>query len=92
MKKKFNVVCIIPARKGSKGIKLKNLEKIDNKYLFIILLLLQKKQSIDDIFVSTDSSKIAHVSKRYGAQVPFLRKKNLQEILSLRKIHLKMLL
>ena len=26
LKKKFNVVCIIPARKGSKGIKLKNLK------------------------------------------------------------------
>ena len=76
MKKKLKVLCIIPARKGSKGIKLKNLEKINNKPLIYYPITAAKKSKvIDDIFVSTDSSKIADVSKKYGAQVPFLRKK-----------------
>ena len=51
-------------------------KKIDNKPLIYYPITAAKKSKvIDDIFVSTDSSKIAHVSKRYGAQVPFLRKK-----------------
>ncbi len=75
--KKFKVICIIPARGGSKGIKLKNLQKIDNKPLIFYPINAAKKSCvIDDIFVSTDSKQIAAVAKKYGAQVPFLRKKN----------------
>ena len=76
MKKKFNVVCIIPARGGSKGIRLKNLQKIDNKPLIYFPINAAKKSKvINDIFVSTDNAKIATIAKKYGAQVPFLRKK-----------------
>ncbi len=75
MKKKFNVLCIIPARGGSKGIKLKNLQKINKKPLIYYPINAAKKSKvIDDIFVSTDSRKIAITSKKYGAEVPFLRK------------------
>lgn len=76
MKKKFNVLCIIPARGGSKGIRLKNLQKIDNKPLIYFPINAAKKSKvINDIFVSTDNDKIAVVAKKYGAQVPFLREK-----------------
>ena len=43
-------------------------------------------------FVSTDSLKIAHVSKRYGAQVPFFKEKKFAEFCHYGEIHLKMLL
>ena len=74
--RKNKVLCIIPARGGSKGIKLKNLQKIDGKPLiFYAINAAQRSKVIDDIFVSTDSNKIAKEAKKYGAQVPFLRKK-----------------
>ena len=75
-RKKFKVLCIIPARGGSKGIKLKNLSKIGNKPLIYYPIIAAKKSGVcDDVFVSTDSLKIAKVAKKYGANVPFLRSK-----------------
>ena len=58
MFKDNNIVCIIPARGGSKGIKNKNLVNILNKPL-IAWTLEQAKSSkyIDNIYVSTDSEK-----------------------------------
>ena len=54
--------------------------------------MLQKSKCIDDILVSTDSEKIASYAKSIGASVPFLRKKNFQEILLPQKLLFKMLL
>ncbi len=74
MKKK--VICIIPARGGSKGIKLKNLKLLNNKPLIYYPINAAKKSRVcDKIVVSTDNQKIASVAKKYGAQVPFLRSK-----------------
>ena len=57
--KKLKVICIILARGGSKGIKLKNLQKVDNKpLLFYPINAAKKSKCIDDILVSTDSEKI----------------------------------
>ena len=39
------------------------------------LLAALNSKFIDEVFVSTDSNKIANISKKYGAEVPFLRKK-----------------
>lgn len=74
MKKK--VICIIPARGGSKGIKLKNLQKVNNKPLiyFPIKAALESRVC-DKIIVSTDSIKIKNEALKFGAEVPFLRKK-----------------
>ncbi len=72
MKKK--IICIITARKNSKGIKNKNLKKINNKELIYYPIKAAKKSKlIDQVVVSTDSKRIANVSKKYGANVPFLR-------------------
>ena len=69
MKKKLKVICIIPARGGSKGIKLKNLQKVDNKpLLFYPINAAKKSKCIDDIFVSTDSEKIASYAKNSISQ------------------------
>ena len=74
MKKK--VICIIPARGGSKGIRLKNLQKVNSKPLIYFPIKAALKSKVcDSVFVSTDSAKIAKVAKKYGADVPFLRKK-----------------
>ncbi|MGP4105627.1 acylneuraminate cytidylyltransferase family protein [Virgibacillus sp. L01] len=67
-------LAIIPARGGSKGIPKKNLVPINNKPLiqYTIDEALSSKY-LDDIIVSTDDQEIAEVSKRLGADVPYLR-------------------
>ena len=89
MKKK--VICIIPARGGSKGLKFKNLQKINNKPLIYYPIKAAIRSGVcDKVCVSTDSIEIAKVAKKYGAEVPVLRKKNFLKILQLQKKHLKM--
>ena len=76
MKKKLKVICIIPARGGSKGIKNKNLKRICGKPLIAYPILAAIKSKVcDTILVSTDSKEIANTSKKYGADVPFMRQK-----------------
>ena len=64
-KHKESVLCIIPARGGSKGLINKNIRKICKKPLiyFPIAAALESKVC-DEIFVSTDSSKIANIAKK----------------------------
>ena len=76
MIKKKKLICIIPARKGSKGLKNKNIKRLNNVPLIAWTILLAKKcKLIDDIIVSTDCTKISKIAKRYGAKVPFIRPK-----------------
>tara|TARA_B100000029_G_C17601926_1_gene966072 strand:+ start:1406 stop:2134 length:729 start_codon:yes stop_codon:yes gene_type:complete len=76
--KNKKVICIIPARKGSKGLKNKNIKRLMNIPLIAWSILVAKKCNlIDEIIVSTDSKKISKIAKKYGAKVPFLRPKNL---------------
>ena len=37
----------------------------------------KKSKYISDVYVSTDSLKIAKVSKNFNAKIPFIRNKNL---------------
>jgi CMP-N,N'-diacetyllegionaminic acid synthase len=68
------VIAIIPARSGSKGIKDKNIRPLAGKPLIAYTILAAKESGIfDEVFVSTDSSAYADISKDYGASVPFLR-------------------
>ena len=74
----MNVLALIPARAGSKGIKLKNIQKINGKPLIAYSIEAAKKsKSVNRIIVSTDSSKIAKIAKSFGAEIPFLRPKKL---------------
>jgi len=68
------VLCIIPARNGSKGLPKKNIMLLAGKPLihWSIQSALHSKY-IDETIVSTDSHKIASISKKSGATVPFLR-------------------
>ena len=73
-------ICIIPARSGSKRIKNKNIQKINNQYLIGIVIKIAKKSGIfKRIIVSTDSKKIAKIAKNFGAEVPFFRSKKLSD-------------
>lgn len=71
MKNNLNIVCIIPARGGSKGIPKKNLLNIGGKPL-VAWSIEQSKNSKyikDKVFVSSDCNEILDVSKSYGAKV-----------------------
>ena len=64
-KRKF--IALIPARKGSKSIKNKNMHKILGKPLIYYTILAAKKSKIfDQIFVSTDSKKIINYSLKHN--------------------------
>ncbi len=75
---KKDVITIILARGGSKGLKNKNLRKLNGKPLiFYPINAAKKSKYIGNIIVSTDSEKIASVAKKFGAVVPFIRPKKL---------------
>ena len=65
----MSVVCIIPARGGSKGLAHKNIIEIDGRPLLAHTILHAKSAEIDHIYVSTDSDKISVVAEEYGAEV-----------------------
>lgn len=76
--KKYKILAIIPARAGSKGIKDKNIVDLNGKPLIAYSIeAALKSKYIDKIVVSTDGEEIAQVAKKYGAEVPFLRPKNI---------------
>jgi len=73
-----NIVAIIPARAGSKGLSGKNIRKLfDKSLLEINIELLKKISTIDRIIVSTDSQEYADIAVQAGAEAPFLRPKEL---------------
>ena len=74
----MNIFCTICMRAGSKGIKNKNLMKLNNKHLmeYTIKQALESKE-FKTVAISTDSKKILSLSKKYGADGWFLRPKKL---------------
>ena len=71
---KPNVIGIIPARGGSKGVPKKNIRKIGGYPMIAYSVISgQRANNIDRCIVSTDSQEIADIAKQYGADVPFLR-------------------
>lgn len=74
----MNILGVIQARGGSKGIPKKNIYNICGHPLiaYTIAAGLGSKL-ITDLVVSTDSDEIAEVAKKYGALVPFKRPEEL---------------
>ena len=68
---------LVPARKGSKGVKKKNIIDVLGKPLIAYTIEQALDSGIGDVIVSTDSNEIADISRFYGAEVPFLRSKKL---------------
>ena len=73
-----NIVAIIPARGGSKSIKNKNIIDLGGIPLIehTIKQAIKSKEFLK-VIVSTDNKKIAKVSERCGAEVPFFRPKSI---------------
>ncbi|MDA3886292.1 MAG: pseudaminic acid cytidylyltransferase [Candidatus Delongbacteria bacterium] len=77
---KNNAIAIIPARRGSKRILRKNIKEFCGKPIiaYSIQVALESKL-FDKIIVTTDDEKIANIAKKYGADVPFIRPKELSD-------------
>jgi len=73
-------IAIIPARGGSKRIPRKNIKEFFGKPLiaYSIQAALESKL-FDKIIVTTDDEEIASIAKHYGAEVPFIRPKELSD-------------
>ena len=75
-----DTVAIIPARSGSKGVKDKNIKLLAGKPLLAYSILAAKlTKNIDRVIVSTESGHYADIAKKYGAEVPFLRPKEISK-------------
>lgn len=86
----MNILALIPARSGSKGIPHKNIKNFKNKPL-LAWSIEQAKSSkyINRIIVSTDSEEYAKIANQYGAETPFLRPKEISQDLSTDKEFIK---
>ena len=66
----MQIVAVIPARGGSKGIPKKNIRLMYGKPLISYSINNAKNSHyITDVFVTTDSDEIAEVAEEYGAEV-----------------------
>tara|TARA_B100000900_G_scaffold416237_1_gene450411 strand:- start:10844 stop:11536 length:693 start_codon:yes stop_codon:yes gene_type:complete len=73
-----NILIVVPARGGSKGIKLKNLKTILNESLIkITSKVIHKLPFKYTAIVSTDYDEIANEAKECKLEVPFLRPKHI---------------
>lgn len=70
MNNKKNIIAIIPARGGSKGIPNKNIIDCMGKPLIAHSIEYAKESDlVTSIYVSTDDAKIAEVARQYGAKI-----------------------
>ena len=77
MKIKTSYYALIPARSGSKSLKMKNLQKINGRSLLDIAIdNLKSINYVNEIYVSSDSKKILKIAE----------KKNVNTILRPKKI------
>ena len=68
------VLCVIPARGGSKGLPGKNLMLLDGESLVARAVRHARESGVcDRIVVTTDSPEIAAEARRAGAETPFMR-------------------
>jgi CMP-N,N'-diacetyllegionaminic acid synthase len=74
----FRILAVIPARLGSKGLKQKNIKKLNGIPLIAYSIKsLKRSKFVDKIFVSTESVKIKKIVEGYGLSVDFFRPKKL---------------
>lgn len=68
------ILLIITARGGSKRLPGKNTRLINGKPMIAYAIEAAKKSKyVDRVIVSTDDEKTAKISKKFGAEIPFMR-------------------
>lgn len=69
------VLALIPARGGSKGVPRKNIRMVGGRPLieYTIETVLATRHLFHRVVVTTDDLEIAEISRRAGAEVPFIR-------------------
>lgn len=83
--RKFGVLfmeihAIVPARSGSQGLIDKNIYSVCGHPLVAWSIVAGKQSEyIDKVILSTDSERYAEIGKRYGAEVPFLRPRDISD-------------
>lgn len=79
MTKSNKILVIIPARAGSKGIKIKNIMKLNCKSLITYTIeSILKSKYIKNVIVYTDWQQIKNISLKYGVKVQFMIPKCLE--------------
>lgn len=69
-----NIIAIIPARGGSKGLHGKNIKVLCGKPLIAWSIEAgQGSKYVDEVMVTTDCEEIARIAREFGALVPFIR-------------------
>ena len=78
MNPKPKILALIPARGGSKGLPNKNIREFGGLPLIAHTIKTAINcKFFNKIVVSTDSDKIASISKKHGADIPFIRPQEL---------------
>ena len=76
----MNILGVVPARGGSKGIPKKNLQKINNQSLtFLACKFAKSIDWITDAICSSDDSLILQEAHNAGVNTPFLGQKNYRD-------------
>lgn len=77
-KKELKILALIPARGGSKGIPKKNIVNLGGYPLIAYSIAAARlSKYINRVIVTTDDEGIAVISRRFGAEAPFLRPKKI---------------
>ena len=74
----MKILAVIPARAGSRGIKNKNIKKLNKKSLIEYTFLAATKSNLKDIFLITDCMKTKKISKKYKINNKYTRPKIFQ--------------
>lgn len=77
---KNKIYCVIPARSGSKRIPRKNIKNFCGTPMLVRAINIALESSVfNEVIVNTDDINIANIAKKAGANVPFLRPKELAD-------------
>lgn len=80
LREKPEILAVIPARGNSKSIPRKNIREFAGHPLIAFSIAAAKQSDlVTRVIVSTDDPEIAEISRKYGAEVPFMRPANIAE-------------